>query len=43
MEMGGRAEALEIDVLFYSLFVDGEFAKFSPLVIEGYSSRGVII
>ena len=42
MEMGRRAEDLEIDVLFLflSLFADGEFATFGPPGMEWDSMRG---
>ena len=39
MDMGGRAEDLEIGVLFFCLFADGVFAKFGPPGME-VGSRG---
>ena len=45
MEMGGRAEDSDIDVLFLfiSLFSDGNLSTFGLLVMEGYSRRRVRI
>ena len=42
METGGRAEDLEINVLFLflSLFADGKFATFGPPGMEGDSRKG---
>ena len=45
MEMGRRAEDLDIDVLFLflSLFSYGKFAKFGPPGMEEDSVRGGIL
>ena len=45
MEMGGRAEDSDINVLFLfiSLFSDGNLSTFGLLVMEGYSRRRVRI
>ena len=45
MDMRGRAEVLDINVLFLflSLFSNGEFATFGPPVILGESRKGGVL